>query len=128
MLRILPTVIFALVGLLFIVLGRPFIRRAVAPNRLYGLRVRATFADPVVWYDANEATGRDLARLGAIMIVAAFVVPWLAGRHATLVLAAGVTIGVLVLAAVGTARANRMLAARHRTSDTSSQPSSSPAA
>jgi uncharacterized membrane protein len=128
MLKILPTVIFALVGVLFIVLARPFIRRAVAPNRLYGLRVRATFADPVVWYDANEATGRDLARLGAIMVVAALVVPWLAGRHVTLLLAAGVTISVLVLAAVGTARANRMLAARHSTRDAQSRPSSTPAA
>jgi hypothetical protein len=75
------------------------------------LRVRATFADPVVWYEANAAFGRDLQRLGAMMLVAALLVPRVAGRHAALVLSVGAVLGVAALAAVGTARANRLLAA-----------------
>ena len=112
--ELLTTSLFAVVGLLFIGLARPFIRGRVPPNRLSGLRVRATFADPAVWYAANAATGRDLARLGGAVFVAAFVVPWLVGRHATLVLAVGVVVGTVALAAVGTVRANRLLAARER--------------
>jgi hypothetical protein len=59
--EVLTTILFAFVGLLFIGLAQPFIRGTVPPNRLSGLRVRATFADPAVWYAANAATGRDLA-------------------------------------------------------------------
>lgn len=109
---VLTTVIFACVGILWIALARPLIRRAVPPNRLSGLRVRATFADPQVWYDANAAFGRDLGRFGGVVLLAAFILPWVAGRHATLILTAGVVLGATGLAIVGTARANRLLAVR----------------
>ena len=108
----LTTAIFACVGILCIALSRPLIRRVVPPNRLSGLRVRATFADPEVWYDANAAFGRDLGRFGGAVLVAAFILPWVAGPHATLILTAGVVLGAVVLAIVGTARANRLLDAR----------------
>lgn len=111
----LTTAIFACVGILCIALSRPLIRRAVPPNRLSGLRVRATFADPEVWYDANAAFGRDLGRFGGAVLLAAFALPWVVGRHATLILTACVVLGALALAIVGTARANRLLAARRAT-------------
>ena len=104
------TFIFVGVGLLFIGLARPFIRRSVPPNYLSGLRVRATLTHPAVWYEANAATGRDLARLGVAVLVGAVVVPWVVGRDAALVLAAGVVAGAVALGVVGRARANRLLA------------------
>ncbi len=40
-----PQTMFPLVGLLLIGLGWPMAARRVPPNRWYGLRVPATFAD-----------------------------------------------------------------------------------
>lgn len=39
------------------------------PNRWYGLRLPATFADEQVWYDANAVGGRDMMLLGAVLVV-----------------------------------------------------------
>jgi uncharacterized membrane protein len=49
--------------------------RRVRPNRWYGLRIPATFADEKVWYDANAVAGRDLMVLGAAILVVAVVLP-----------------------------------------------------
>lgn len=56
---------FVGIGLLSLILGVPLAQRRVRPNRWYGLRLPATFADETVWYDANAATGRDMMALGA---------------------------------------------------------------
>jgi uncharacterized membrane protein len=72
-------ILFAALGLLLIVIGRPLARRRIGPNRWYGLRVPATFADEKVWYEANAAMGRDLIALGVLLAVLAFAVPPLTG-------------------------------------------------
>jgi uncharacterized membrane protein len=70
-----PRVLFPLVGLLLIALGYPMSARRVRPNRWYGLRVPATFADETVWYDANAVAGRDAMGLGALVTAIALVLP-----------------------------------------------------
>lgn len=62
--RIVSSAILVGVGLFISLLAIPLVRRRVAPNWLFGLRVRATLADESVWYDANERSGRVLFALG----------------------------------------------------------------
>ena len=57
-------ILFSGIGVVSIVSGLPLARRRVRPNRWYGLRIPATFADEHVWYEANAACGRDLVLLG----------------------------------------------------------------
>ena len=91
-------------------------RRKVKPNALYGLRVRATFADDQVWYEANAASGRDLIRVGMLQIVFAIalgLVPGIRGHGYALANAAFVLVSTLLAALVGWRRAGRLLARRH---------------
>ena len=69
--RMSPQTMFPVVGLLLIALGWPMAARRVPPNRWYGLRVPATFADEQVWYVANAVAGRDMMALGALIVVTA---------------------------------------------------------
>ena len=65
-------------GLLVMALARPLIRRRIAPNALYGFRVRRTLDHPEVWYDANEYAGRCLFWFGiatSLAALALFFVP-----------------------------------------------------
>lgn len=50
-------------GLLSIALG--FGMQRVGPNRFYGVRTPATYADRRVWRDANRQSGKALMALGA---------------------------------------------------------------
>ncbi len=112
-----PSLVFALFGLIIALLAVPLVLRRVPPNPLYGLRVPATFRDESVWYDANAASGRDLLVLGAVVFVAALVVPlidrnpWVL-QIAWIALALG---GSIVIAILGWRRANRMLRERTQT-------------
>lgn len=65
------TIIFVLVGLLFIGLSIPLMARRVPPNQFYGLRVHETFKSERVWYDANVAGGRYLLLFGVVIVGAA---------------------------------------------------------
>lgn len=111
---LLTSLTFAAVSVLLMALAVPLMRRRVPPNHTYGLRVRATLADPEVWYEANAASGRDLFGLGAVLLVVSLTVPWVAGRWGPPLLAGGVTLGALGMAWRGTRHANRLLAARRR--------------
>ena len=62
---------FVFVGLTFIALGVPLVRRRIPRNRWYGFRVPKTFASEQVWYDANEIAGRDLVVAGAVVAATA---------------------------------------------------------
>jgi len=105
------TLLFVVTGLLLVALAIPLIRRRVRPNFWYGVRTAATLADERVWYEANAASGRDLLALGVAEIVLALVLPWTGlsptayAGTVTVVLGAG----ALLLAAVGIARARRLL-------------------
>lgn len=64
-----PELVFAGIGALSIVVGLPLADRRIAPNRWYGVRLRATFADERVWYEVNAQAGRDLVLLGVAVLV-----------------------------------------------------------
>jgi uncharacterized membrane protein len=110
-----PELLFPVLGLLLLALGWPMAARRVRPNRWYGLRVPATFADETVWYDANAVAGRDMMILGAAIVVVAVALPRLPGFPESAY--AGVCAGILAVGAlISTVRgwrlANRLLRAR----------------
>ena len=111
---VLITIMFASLGVVLMGLAQPMMRREVEPNRTVGFRVRATLADPDVWYAANAATGRGVFRLGAVITVAALVLPWWLGSWALASLLPAAFGGLAGIGAWGTLYANRLLAARER--------------
>ena len=103
------TILFTLVGLLFIAISLPHMRRAIKPNPLYGLRIPATFANDWVWYEANAASGRDFTILGVLQVAVALFVR---GVPETVYVAANVVFllaGTIAVAIIGWRRANRLL-------------------
>lgn len=56
-------------GIVYIALGYPLYRRLVAPNNLYGFRIRRTTQNPSVWYPVNERSGKHLVIIGLLLIV-----------------------------------------------------------
>jgi uncharacterized membrane protein len=103
--------LFAAVGLLFVAISVPLIRRKIPPNAWYGLRVPATLASEKVWYEANAISGRELAWFGAAFTVLAFILPvfvQLSEKAYALTCAAVLVVGTLVLAARGARVASRL--------------------
>jgi hypothetical protein len=101
--------------LLLFALGWPLAARRVRPNRWYGLRVPATFADATVWYDANAVAGRDMMALGTLVVVVAFALPRLAVLPIAIydgVCAGILGIGSLILVVRSWRLANRLLRER----------------
>jgi uncharacterized membrane protein len=112
------TVGFPLLGVIFAALGAPLAARRVPPNRWYGLRVAATFADERVWYDANAAAGRHTVLLGAVLVVVALVLPGVARLPAGAysgICAAVIGLGSLGLTVRDWRLANRLLRERRET-------------
>ncbi len=109
--------IFLFVGLLFVGISLPLVRRRVPPNQLYGLRVPATFADEWVWYEANARSGRDFITLGLAIMVVAVVLPFAVRIREpaySLVLAGVLLVGTIAAAIRGWRTANRLLEERRR--------------
>ena len=105
-----PDVLFPGVGLLLFGLGWPLARRRIRPNRWYGLRLPATFADDRVWYEANAVAGRDMMAVGAAVGLTGLLLP-AAGLHPTLVAvgcAAILTVGSLASTLRAWRLANRL--------------------
>ena len=105
-------------GLVLILIALPLLFRWVPPNSLYGLRVPATHADEWVWYESNAKSARDICLLGVVLIVLALaldripVIP----RTSHIVVSGVATIaGIVIVAVVGTRRANRLLKERRGT-------------
>ncbi len=108
---------FAAMGLLLVVFAIPLIRRRVKPNRWYGLRVPATFADDSVWYDANALSGRDLLVLGIVQLAMALLIPLVDEVSKEVYVAINAVVmgvGATVVAVVGMRRANRILRERRQ--------------
>jgi uncharacterized membrane protein len=70
-----PELLFPVVGALLALLGWPLAARRIGPNRWYGLRVPATFADRQVWFDANALAGRDMIILGVALAAVSLLLP-----------------------------------------------------
>ena len=112
--------LFVGTGVLLMVISVPLMRRRIAPNSLYGLRVPATFADEWVWYEANARSARDLFLMGLIQIVLAvglLGIPGVSEQVYALVNAVFISVGAIVAAVVGWRRANRLLDRRRREQD-----------
>jgi hypothetical protein len=117
--------VFSGCALIVIATARPLIERRVAPNRIYGLKLKATFADEWVWYEANAASGRDFlkwgyAQLAAVVLPLAVLRPasWTTSdldRAGVVYLAINFAVlmtGLLIVSFIGWMRANRLLAER----------------
>lgn len=61
------TLLFGLVGILFVGLSIPLIQNRVPPNRFYGFRTPKTLSDPKIWYEVNHISGNDLLVAGALI-------------------------------------------------------------
>jgi hypothetical protein len=110
-----PTIVFPVLGALLIALGWPMAARRVGPNRWYGLRVPATFADEQVWYEANAVAGRDTMALGAALLVLGLGLPRVTNLPSSTqngICAGLLGVGSLILTARGWRLANRLLRKR----------------
>lgn len=108
---------FSLIGLFFIGLSIPLLRRRVGPNGWYGLRVPATLQDEEIWYEANAKTGRDMLLLGVLQLILALGLPLAADLPPETyaeVNVGVVSVGALLAALLGWFRANDMRAERQR--------------
>jgi uncharacterized membrane protein len=104
--------LFVGLGLFLLGLSWPLAFRRIQPNRWYGLRVPATFADQRVWYEANALTGREMMTLGAVLTFVALILPVVvpvSESAYTGICAALLGLGSLVLSVRGWRAANRML-------------------
>jgi len=105
----------AFAGVIICALAVPMMQRRVKPNRLYGLRCPATFADEWVWYEANALSGRELFALGLCVLIFAFI-PLIDSTvpPMTYVLGNGVFLvaGAIFVGVIGWMRANRLLKER----------------
>lgn len=61
------SLLFALVGVLFVGLSIPLIQKRVPPNRWYGFRTAKTLSDPEIWYEINRISGTDLFVAGTLI-------------------------------------------------------------
>ena len=112
-----PMLTFSLIGLLFIGLSIPLLRRRVGPNACYGLRVPATLGDKEIWYEANAKSARDLLILGLLQLILALGLPLavdLSPETYTEINGGVIGSGVLVAALLGWSRANDLRAQRQR--------------
>lgn len=107
-----PELLFPAIGVLLALLGWPLAARKIGPNRWYGLRVPATFADRQVWFEANALAGRDMIVLGIVLAAVAMLLPRVARLPQPLY--AGICAGLLAAGAMlmtvrGWRGANRLL-------------------
>ena len=61
-------------SIFLIVMALPLWFRRVPPNRWYGVRTRATLSDESLWYDVNEACGRDLFIAGVLVLLGTMII------------------------------------------------------
>jgi hypothetical protein len=59
---------FMISGVILVAISIPLIKGRVAPNGLYGFRVRDTLDDPKTWYKTNRYSGKWLLATGLIFI------------------------------------------------------------
>ena len=111
--------LFVAVGLLFIGLAIPLIRRRIKPNKTYGLRLPATFADEWVWYEANARTGRDLIYGGLCQLTAAVLLLPVPIIAYALINAGVILASTLWMVVAGMSRADRLLKQRREGSASS---------
>lgn len=53
---------------LFILLSIPLILKKIKPNRVYGVRLKATLSDESIWYRANRYFGWHIFIVGTLLV------------------------------------------------------------
>jgi uncharacterized membrane protein len=61
------SLLFSLVGLLFVGLSIPLIKGRIAPNYFYGFRTAKSLSNPTIWYEINRLSGGDLLIAGSLI-------------------------------------------------------------
>jgi uncharacterized membrane protein len=96
-------VMFLISGVILVAISIPLIRGRIAPNSLYGFRVRDTLDDPRTWYKTNAYSGKWLLATGLIFIavcILAYNIPNIGLDTYSLICMAGflipMTIGVIM--------------------------------
>jgi uncharacterized membrane protein len=85
----------------------------IGPNRFYGVRTPATYADRRVWRDANRQSGKGLIGLGIFVIVVSLLLMVVPGDRWPLALAA-LLLGTLSWAIASVWYASQRLEYYHR--------------
>jgi uncharacterized membrane protein len=93
------TLLFSLVGVLYIGLGIPLLRGRVRPNYWYGCRTQKTLSDEKIWYAVNRVTGRSLIEAGVMLIISSLVI-FAFGRGMNPDYAVLILLAVLVLSVI----------------------------
>jgi uncharacterized membrane protein len=82
--------LFAAIGVLFVLLGIPLKQGAVPQNWWYGFRTKKTLSDKEIWYAVNRVTGIDMIRVGGVLVAASLIVfalrNWLSPEASVVVL------------------------------------------
>ena len=105
--------IYSLVGIVFIIISIPLIKRKIKINSLYGVRLPGTMKDEKIWYEVNEKSAKYLLVLGVVIIVAASLLYFggiFSQNISFIIMTAIILIGVIVLviyAASITSKLNR---------------------
>ena len=98
-------------GGVFILIAIPLARRKVSPNKWYGFRIPATLSNEVVWYETNAQVGKDMMKLGALLMAGGilfyFVDVHFFGKVMALLIL--LEVGIMVLLARGWHLANRLI-------------------
>ena len=90
-------VTFVVVGCVFAILGVPLLKRKIAPNFAYGLRISATLNNQTIWYEANARCGRDMILAGVCIAIVAIAVFLL---RVPMNLAAWINLGFMAVAVI----------------------------
>ncbi len=64
------SLLFAMVGLMFVGLSIPLIKGWVGPNHFYGFRTAKSLSNPRIWYEINRVSGGDLLIAGSLIAAA----------------------------------------------------------
>ena len=101
-----------------ILVAVPLAKRRIPPNRWYGFRVPATFADREVWFETNAQAGRDLIYLGLLLVLVALALPMFAAALSPQIqlplFALVLVVGSIAITVRGMRLASRLLAERRR--------------
>jgi len=63
------SLLFALVGILFVGLSIPLIQNRIPPNPYYGFRTNKSLSESKIWYEINHVSGIDLFIAGALITI-----------------------------------------------------------
>jgi uncharacterized membrane protein len=102
-----PHTMLLVSAILLIALAIPLRLRRIPPNRLYGVRTRATLADETTWYDVNARSGHDLLVAGVVSLAGIYLFDALGARWAPELRTLAAAVLLIVALAVVTVRATR---------------------